>query len=68
MKTVINVEGMTCGHCVNAVKEIILDIKGVVSTEVSLESASAIIEYENANIVDIVEEINDSSYAASLID
>lgn len=68
MKTVINVDGMTCGHCVKAVEEIILDIKGVVSVEVSLDSASAVVEYENANIEDIVEEINDSTYEASLID
>lgn len=68
MKTVINVDGMTCGHCVKAVEEIILDINGVKSVDVSLDSASAVVEYENANIIDIVEEINDSTYEASLID
>ena len=68
MKTVVNIDGMTCQHCVKAVEEIIMEIKGVVSVDVSLEAASAVIEYENANIVDIVEEINDSQYEASLID
>lgn len=68
MKTVINIDGMTCGHCVKAVEEIILDIKGVVSVDVSLDAASAVVEYGNANIVDIVEEISDSQYEASLID
>ena len=66
MKTVVNIDGMTCGHCVKAVEEIILEIKGVKTVEVSLDAASAVIEYENANIDDIVEEINDSSFEASL--
>lgn len=71
MKTVINIDGMTCGHCVKSVEKIISDIKGVISVEVSLDSASAVIEYEKANIIDIidiVEEISDSQFEASLID
>tara|TARA_B110000908_G_C10172468_1_gene411570 strand:- start:941 stop:1147 length:207 start_codon:yes stop_codon:yes gene_type:complete len=68
MKAVINIDGMTCGHCVKSVEKIISDIKGVISVEVSLDSASAVIEYEKANIVDIVEEISDSQFEASLID
>lgn len=66
MKTVVNIDGMTCGHCVKAVEEIILEIKGVKTVEVSLDAASAVVEYENANIDDIIEEINDSSFGASL--
>lgn len=68
MKAVININGMTCTHCVAAVKEIILEIKGVKSAEVSLEAANAVIEYENSTIEDIIEEINDSQYEASIID
>jgi len=68
MKTVVNIEGMTCEHCVAAVKGIIMDIEGIKSVEVSLDLANAIIEYDNLNIIDIVEEINDSQYKASLIE
>ncbi len=66
MKAIVNIEGMTCEHCVAAVEEIIMEIKGVVNVEVSLDMANAVVEFEKANIEDIVEEINDSEYAASL--
>ena len=67
MKTIINIEGMTCGHCVKSVKEIILEIEGVKSAEVSLDSANAEIEFEEVKIENIIEEINDSQFVASKI-
>ena len=66
MKAIVNIEGMTCEHCVTAVEGIIKEIKGVVSVEVSLDMANAVVEFEKANIEDIVEEINDSAYSANL--
>ena len=66
MKRIVNIEGMTCGHCVKAVEGIILDIEGVETVEVSLEMANAVVEFENAKIEDIIDEINDTNYVASL--
>ncbi len=44
MKKKISIEGMSCGHCVNHVKEALSEITGVTSVDVSLESKSAVIE------------------------
>ncbi|MFP4607892.1 MAG: heavy-metal-associated domain-containing protein [Thiohalospira sp.] len=39
--TTLKVTGMTCGHCVNAVKEALEEVEGVESAEVSLEEGKA---------------------------
>ncbi|MEG1798527.1 MAG: cation transporter, partial [Clostridium sp.] len=44
MKKKISIEGMSCGHCVNHVKEALSELPGVTSVDVSLESKSAVLE------------------------
>lgn len=44
MKKKILVEGMSCGHCVNHVKNALEDLKGVTNVSVDLESKTAVIE------------------------
>lgn len=44
MKKKILIEGMSCGHCVNHVKEALSELKGVTSVDVDLASKSAILE------------------------
>jgi len=43
MKT-ISIEGMSCGHCVNAVTEALKNVEGVTSVAVSLEAKNAVVE------------------------
>lgn len=42
MKTKVTIEGMSCGHCVNHVKEALSELENVQNVEVNLESKSAI--------------------------
>lgn len=44
MKKKILVEGMSCGHCVNHVKEALNGLNGVISVNVSLDDKNAVIE------------------------
>lgn len=44
MKKKILVEGMSCGHCVNHVKEALVELKGVTNADVDLTSKTAVIE------------------------
>lgn len=46
MKTVIKVEGMSCGGCRAAVEGALRRTPGVVSAAVSLEKAEAEVEYD----------------------
>ncbi|MBU5590402.1 cation transporter [Clostridium sp. MSJ-4] len=43
MKKIL-VEGMNCNHCVNHVTEALLEIEGVKSAKVDLDSKTALIE------------------------
>ena len=47
MKTVLQIEGMSCGHCVQHVKEALESIAGVKSAEVSLKEKTAAVEHGN---------------------
>jgi len=61
-KTVIGVEGMSCGHCSATVKSIIEELDGVESAEVDLAGAKAIVGFDRAktNPETIIESINSS--------
>ena len=45
MKTVLQIEGMSCAHCVKHVKEALEAVPDVKSAEVSLEGKSAAVEH-----------------------
>jgi copper chaperone len=42
----MNIKGMTCSGCVNSVKRVLQDIKGVTAVEVSLDKAQATVQYD----------------------
>ncbi|AGA68678.1 copper ion binding protein [Desulfitobacterium dichloroeliminans LMG P-21439] len=44
MKKKVSIEGMSCGHCVNHVREALSELNGVTQVEVSLEGKHAIVE------------------------
>jgi copper ion binding protein len=48
MKTTINIEGMSCDHCVAHVKEALEEIAGVSSAKVSLKEKNAVVELGDA--------------------
>lgn len=46
-KHIINVQGMTCGHCKKAVENILLEQKGVLQAEVILEKAQVHVTFDD---------------------
>ena len=63
MKKKILIEGMSCGHCVNHVKEALTELNGVTSVEVNLDSKSAVIEAaEDVKDADIKFAVEDAGY------
>jgi copper chaperone len=63
MKKKILVEGMSCGHCVNHVKEALSELSGVTSVNVDLAAKTAILE-ASADVADsdIKFAIDDAGY------
>ncbi len=62
MKKTLLIEGMSCNHCVNHVKNALIDIDGVDKVEVSLEEKKAIVEGTDLNEEKMKEEVEDFGY------
>jgi len=61
MKTTLKIEGLSCGHCVNAVNNILNEIEGVTASKVSLPDTAEIDFDQNiVGIEEIKQEINNS--------
>jgi copper chaperone len=61
MKVALKIEGLSCGHCVNAVSTILKETKGVLNYQVSLPNNAEIEFDENLiSLEAIKKEINDS--------
>lgn len=63
MKTILNVEGMSCQHCVNAINNAVGELEGVASVDVSLEGKTVTVEHdEKVTEAQIKEAIEDQGY------
>ena len=63
MSTTLKVNGMTCMHCVSAVKNALEQLPGVKTAEVSLEKAQAVVTGE-ADVQAMVTAIKEEGYSA----
>ena len=63
MSTTLNVNGMTCMHCVGAVKKALERVPGVETAEVSLEKAQAVVTGD-ADMQAMVAAIKEEGYSA----
>ncbi|MCE7794494.1 copper chaperone CopZ [Salipaludibacillus sp. CUR1] len=63
-KETIQVEGMTCNHCKQAVEGALNKVDGVAKAEVNLDANNVTVEYEDSqvNLATLKEEIEDQGY------
>ena len=64
VKEILNVEGMSCSHCENAVKNAVGALKGVENVAVDLEGKTVTVRYDPAAVAlpSIKEAIEDQGY------
>ena len=64
VNTKLNVEGMSCEHCVKSIKKAVGDLAGVNSVEVDLKAKTVTIDYDaqSVNIQSIKDSIEDQGY------
>lgn len=62
MKKKLNIEGMSCMHCVKHVKEALSEVAGVKSVDVNLDGKYAIVEIDNASEDAMKEAVADAGY------
>lgn len=62
--SVINVEGMSCQHCVNAITNGVGGLEGVKEVKVSLENKTVLVDYNSDKVTldKIKAEIEDQGY------
>jgi copper chaperone CopZ len=48
----VDIEGMTCGHCVKWVTDALMSVSGVTDAQVSLESHNAIVQMDETTATD----------------
>ena len=66
MKTVqFEVTGMSCGHCVGAVKAAAASVDGVTVESVSIGSVVVSLDETRARVGDVVDAIADAGYEAT---
>jgi copper chaperone len=65
---VIQIDGMTCDHCVHAIQSALEELEGISHAEVSLEEETATVSYDPDWITpeDILDAIEEEGYTASL--
>lgn len=63
-KVTLNVQGMSCGHCVKAVEGSVGALSGVSSVKVDLKAATVDVEYnaQEVTLDKIKETIDDQGY------
>jgi Copper chaperone len=62
----LKIEGMTCNHCVMAVKKALLKVPGVERAEVSLERGEALVE-GNADPKALIQAVEAEGYRAEVL-
>jgi copper chaperone CopZ len=65
-KIILNVEGMSCGHCSGMVQKTLEGIEGVSNISVDLEGKKAFFETTDDQLIDkAVKEVTKAGYKAS---
>jgi Cu+-exporting ATPase len=69
MKTIINIDGMSCMHCAKSVTDRLNALDGIDSTQVNLEKKQAVVESNQPLDKDLVTQtITDAGYTVTGIE
>jgi copper chaperone CopZ len=63
----LNIEGMTCGHCVMHVTNALKNVKGVIRADVDLNKKTAVVTYEpgTATREQMIKAVEEAGYKAA---
>ena len=61
----LEVAGMSCGHCVGAVREALASVPGVKVEDVHIGSASVSYDESRTTVGDLVDAVADAGYEAT---
>ena len=61
----LEVSGMSCGHCVGAVREALAGVPGVKVDDVRIGSVSVTFDETKTTVGDLVDAVSDAGYEAT---
>jgi copper chaperone CopZ len=61
------IDGMTCGHCAEAVSQALRRCHGVVAVQVDLAGGRAVVAGDGINVDDVVAAVESSGYQAHAV-
>ena len=61
----LEVAGMSCGHCVNAVREALAAVPGVKVEDVHIGTATVAFDEAKVTVGDLVDAVSEAGYEAS---
>jgi copper chaperone len=64
-RTTLKIDGMSCGHCITAVKKALLDLDGVTVENVAVGTVTVQYDPAVASPEKIAEAISDAGYTAA---
>ncbi len=67
-QTVLKIEGMHCGGCINKVKSSLMSLEGIKSCEIDMEKGQAIVTADNDKITDfqLVQAVKKAGFTAQI--
>ena len=64
--TELNIEGMSCEHCVARTEKALAAVTGVKEVEVRLEPGSATVTGENVSLDDLIDAVDRAGFTATV--
>jgi len=64
MNKILNVDGITCQHCVDTIKDAVGIIEGVLRVEVDIEQKKVSVEFDEklAKLIDLIDKIEEIGF------
>ena len=64
MNKILNVDGITCEHCVDTIKEAVEILDGVLSVDVDIEKKQVVVEFDEkiAKAEDLINKIEEVGF------
>jgi copper chaperone len=56
-KTTLSIPKISCGHCVNTIKNELLEVKGVASVDGSAEAKQVMVEFESPATMEKIRQV-----------
>jgi len=66
-RTELKIDGMSCSHCLDTVRKVLLNQRNVDSVEITLNPGSALVLGKNPDLLELIRAVEKAGFRAKLI-